>query len=80
MDRAGSEARLRRSTTRTGVVDEFDDQRGLGMVRGDDGLRYLFHCTAIADRSRHIDVGVRVGFRLVPKHLGRVEATEIVVL
>jgi cold shock CspA family protein len=65
-------------TIRTGIVDEFDDPRGLGTLLGDDGRRYGFHCTAIADGTRHIDVGARVTFILSAGHLGRVEAREIV--
>jgi cold shock CspA family protein len=64
-------------TIHTGVVHEFDDPRGLGTVLGDDGRRYGFHCTAIADGTRHIDVGARVTFILVAGHLGRVEARDI---
>ncbi|HXQ59032.1 MAG TPA: hypothetical protein VN799_03010 [Acidimicrobiales bacterium] len=62
----------------TGVVDEFDDHRGLGHVLGDDGRRYGFHCTAVADGSRHIDVGARITFLLSAGHLGRFEARAIV--
>ena len=64
--------------TRTGVVAEFHEPRGLGTVQGDDGRRYPFHCTAIADGTRRIDVGARVSFLLWPGHLGRLEAREIV--
>ena len=42
---------------RQGTVVEFDDPRGLGVVRADDGFDYPFHCTAIADGSRTITVG-----------------------
>ncbi len=59
-------------------MNEFDDPRGLGTVLDDaDGRRYGFHCTAIADGSRRIDVGARVTFLLAPGHLGRVEARAI---
>lgn len=61
-----------------GTVDEFDDSRGLGSVRGDDGRRYGFHCTAVADGSRRIDVGTRVAFTAAAGHLGRFEARDIV--
>ncbi len=63
---------------RTGVVDEFDDPRGLGHVLGDDGRRYGFHCTAVADGSRRIEVGTRVAFTLVAGHQGRLEARSLV--
>jgi cold shock CspA family protein len=64
-------------TIRTGVVDQFDDARGLGTLLDDDGRRYGFHCTAIADGTRRIEVGARVTFVLAAGHLGRVEARQI---
>jgi cold shock CspA family protein len=64
--------------TRTGVVADFDDPRGLGTVLGDDGRRYDFHCTAVADGSRSIEPGLRVMFTIEPGHLGRLEARSLV--
>ncbi|MGH9138523.1 MAG: cold shock domain-containing protein [Acidimicrobiales bacterium] len=61
----------------TGHVREFDEQRGLGTLRADDGTEYPFHCTAIADGSRTIAIGARVRFEIVPGHLGRWEAARI---
>lgn len=60
-----------------GVVTDFDDPRGLGELRADDGTAYPFHCTAIADGSRAIDVGTAVEFDVVPGHLGRWEASNL---
>jgi cold shock CspA family protein len=60
------------------VVAEFDDPRGLGTVLGDDGRRYGFHCTAVADGSRRIEVGTRVIFTTGAGHLGRLEARGLV--
>ena len=60
----------------TGTVTEFDEPVGLGVVTGDDGTPYPFHCTQIADGSRTIAVGTAVRFDLLPK-LGRYEATAI---
>lgn len=57
-----------------GTVIEFDDHRGYGTVRGDDGVERFFHCTAVADGSRHVDMGAVVTFTVVPGHLGRWEA------
>ena len=62
---------------RTGRVASFDDDRGLGVVSGDDGSETGFHCTAIADGTRTIEVGVRVSYRTRARHLGRWEATDI---
>jgi cold shock CspA family protein len=70
-------ARTRARAIRTGHVTDFDDPRGLGTVLSEDGRRYGFHCTAIADGTRRIDVGVPVTFVLAPGHLGRLEARDI---
>ena len=58
-----------------GSVATFDEERGLGTVVTEDGRFLPFHCTAIADGSRTIAVGTRVGFSVVAGHLGRWEAT-----
>jgi cold shock CspA family protein len=60
-----------------GVVEEFDDERGLGTVSGEDGRRYTFHCTALSDGSRYVAVGTHVLFVRRSGHLGRVEATAL---
>jgi|SoiMethySBSTD1v2_1073268.scaffolds.fasta_scaffold02162_8 cold shock protein len=65
-------------TESTGIVDTFDDARGLGTVRSDDGAVLTFHCTAIADGSRSIAVGQPVRFTVVAGRLGRWEAGRIV--
>ena len=59
-----------------GVVESFDDHRGLGRLRTDDGRLVDFHCIAIADGSRTIAIGSLVSFRWLAK-LGRWEATDI---
>lgn len=64
----------------TGVVESFDDSRGLGEVRADDGEVLPFHCTAVADGSRTVAVGLPVRFTVVPGRLGRWEATQLVPL
>ncbi len=62
---------------KNGVVTHFDEARGLGEVLDDEGSRWAFHCTQIADDSRLIEVGSRVVFVLVPGHLGRLEAHQL---
>jgi cold shock CspA family protein len=57
-----------------GRVVEFDEHVGLGAVEGEDGARLEFHCVAIADGSRRIDVGAAVTYDVVPGRLGRYEA------
>lgn len=65
-------------TVTRGTVEEFDDGRGLGVIRSPEGLRYPFHCTAIAGGSRSIPVGADALFTVVPGHSGRWEASAIV--
>jgi cold shock CspA family protein len=62
---------------RRGVVAGFDDAAGYGELADDDGGRWWFHCTAIADGSRRIPLGAAVRFRLAPGHLGRYEAIDV---
>ena len=61
----------------SGTVTLFDDPAGFGTVTTDDGVEHFFHCTAIADGSRQIAVGARVGFGVGPGRLGRWEATSL---
>lgn len=61
-----------------GRVTAFDEQRGLGTVTAEDGCELPFHCTAISDGSRRIDVGAAVAFVVVPGHRGRREARGLV--
>lgn len=60
-----------------GVVVAFDEARGLGEVEVEDGRRYSFHCTRIADGSRTIPVGAKVEFVIVPGLPGAWEASDI---
>lgn len=61
----------------TGVVEQFDAEVGLGViVDGDDG-RWPFHCTAIDDGTRTIEVGVMVRFERTWGGPGRWEATAV---
>ena len=63
-----------------GRVVAFDEDRGLGEVEAEPegrGARYRFHCTAIADGTRTIPVGVTVTFRVVGGPLGTYEAKEL---
>ena len=65
------------SPARTGTVQSFDDDRGVGVVADEEGTRYPFHCTAIADGSRTIVAGTRVSFVLAPGHLGICEGRNL---
>lgn len=60
-----------------GVVREFDEATGLGVVESDDATRYPFHCTQIADGTRTIATSTTVTFDVVPGHQGRWEAAGI---
>ena len=59
-----------------GTVTSFDEPRGLGTIES-DGTDYPFHCTAILDGTRTIDVGAQVTFVVRPAGMGRWEATDI---
>jgi cold shock CspA family protein len=59
-----------------GTVAEFDDHKGFGVIAGDDGRSYFFHCTQIADGTRTIDAGTAVWFEPWPR-LGRIEAAAV---
>lgn len=60
-----------------GTVTAFSDEDGLGQVTGDDGGVHPFHCTAVADGSRTVEVGTLVSYQLVPAHHGRLEARPV---
>jgi cold shock CspA family protein len=60
-----------------GVVVAFDEQAGLGEVRGDDGTVVGFHCVAVADGTRRIEPGTAVRYRLAAGLHGRWEAASI---
>jgi cold shock CspA family protein len=56
-------------------VGRFDAAAGLGHVVDEaDGTLYLFHCTQIADGSRHIDEETAVDFVVAAGHRGAWEA------
>ncbi len=59
-----------------GTVTSFDQEVVLGEVTDVHGVAWPFHCIAIADGSRTIQVGASVAFATLPK-LGRYEATDI---
>lgn len=61
----------------TGVVESWDDPRGVGVVRADDGRAVDLQCTHIADGSRTTAVGTRVSFVLAPGHHGRYQALAV---
>lgn len=59
-----------------GTVTEVDEAKGLGTVRGEDGVDYLFHVVEIIDGTRSIDAGQPVSFQPLPK-FGRFQAGRI---
>lgn len=66
-----------RSVVRRGVVAEFDEPRGLGVIADADGTDYPFHCTELLDGSRRVGVGTDVLFVVAAGHLGRLEARRV---
>ena len=59
-----------------GVVTDFDEPRGLGSIAA-EGQAYPFHCTALVDGSRAVEVGTTVSFEVRAGGMGRWEATQI---
>jgi len=59
-----------------GIVKTFDEPRGLGTIES-DGAELPFHCTALLDGTRTIQVGTAVTFEVRPAGMGRWEATQI---
>jgi len=60
-----------------GRVVRFDAHKGYGFVRSADGEELFFHCTAITDGSRTVEVGTEVEFERVAGHSGRYEAIKL---
>ncbi|HSJ90789.1 MAG TPA: cold shock domain-containing protein [Ilumatobacter sp.] len=60
----------------TGTVTVIDGAKGLGTVRGENGVDYLFHVIEITDGTRTVDPGQRVSFQPLPK-FGRFQAGRI---
>ncbi len=54
----------------------FDEARGLGTIEA-EGKAHPFHCTALVDGTRSIEVGAAVTFEVRPAGLGRWEASEV---
>jgi len=67
---------LPRGPAHTGVVTSFDEHVGLGVINGEDGVDYPFHCIELTDGTRTIEPGTAVTFAELPK-LGRIEAADI---
>lgn len=61
----------------SGTVRRFDTDTGLGEVVDVLGAVWPFHCTAIADGTRHIETGTSVWFVVRPGWGGTWEATGI---
>jgi cold shock CspA family protein len=59
-----------------GRISAFDEPRGLGTIDA-DGVTYPFHCTALLDGTRTIDLDAPVTFEVRAAGMGRWEATRI---
>ncbi|TAN29631.1 MAG: cold-shock protein [Actinomycetota bacterium] len=57
-----------------GIVTQFDRETGLGIIACADGTELRFHCIAITDGSRSVEVGASVCFRVFPGMKGNAEA------
>lgn len=60
-----------------GVVTSFDPVKGEGEITATDGTTFYFHCVAIADGSRSIEVGSAVFARRHVGLIGRDEAVDV---
>ncbi len=60
-----------------GVIESFDDRRGDGVLRSDEGERFYFHCVSITDGTRHIEIGVRAHGERRVGQVGRDEVSEV---
>jgi cold shock CspA family protein len=60
----------------SGEVVDFDGTKGLGTVRGENGVDYLFHVIEITDGTRTVELGQQVRFQPLPK-FGRFQAGQI---
>jgi CspA family cold shock protein len=60
-------------------VTEFDEYIGLGVIEAENGEKFPFHCTQIADGSRVIAVGTSVVFvvKARPKGPEAYEVTKV---
>ena len=61
----------------TGVVEAWDDHRGVGTVRTDGGEALVLQCTDLADGTRTTEVGVAVEAVAEPGHHGRWRAVAV---
>jgi len=50
------------SASSTGVVSEFSDPSGLGVITDENGRQWPFHCVSLEDGTRSVEIGVRVSF------------------
>ncbi len=73
------------SESSTGVVTEFSDPSGLGVITDESGREWPFHCVSLEDGTRTIETGTRVrfvqGFRVArPEavHIIRLKAVSFV--
>ena len=61
-----------------GVVIEFDDAKGYGIVSdGSTGAQYFFHCTQIANGTRTTSAGAEVEFDVIAGRRGEWEAVAL---
>jgi cold shock CspA family protein len=62
-----------------GRVVTFDPRRGIGVIRGDDGVERPFHATRLSDGTRSVEVGTPVAFVVgAGARPGAWEAVEVV--
>jgi len=50
------------SASSTGVVTDFSEPSGLGVITDESGQQWPFHCVSLEDGTRTVEIGVRVSF------------------
>lgn len=65
------------TTVERGRVAEYDAHKGYGYIESAAGDLLFFHCTAIADGTRTIPVGVAVEYEPVVDPRGKPEAAGV---
>lgn len=74
------ESDFEQGATYQGIVIEFDEHVGLGVIQTATGETLPFHCVNISDGTRKIDIDSEVTFVTKWHPRGRMEATTVEVV
>lgn len=65
------------SASSTGVVTDFSETSGLGVITDESGQQWPFHCVSLEDGTRTVEIGARVSF-IQGFRVARPEAVHII--